>query len=105
MTVIESPEDHGLIEVLTLNLCEDMYAFDLVVVFMDVKTKKFYTAADTGCSCPIPFEQFKTREHLNGPLDWHQVVKLLSKEASRDWRGDSAEKNLVSAIEKLMKYR
>ena len=102
MTVIESPEDYGLIEVLTLNLLEAMYEFDLFLVFIDVKTGKFYTAADSGCSCPSPFERFITREDLTGPLDWHQVVKYISIAAAESSDG---EKNLPQAIEKLMKYR
>lgn len=32
------------------------YEFDMVVVWQDLKSKKYYWGSDSGCSCPTPFE-------------------------------------------------
>lgn len=39
------------------------YAFDMLVVWEDLKTRELFYGEDSGCSCPTPFEDFK-REDL-----------------------------------------
>ena len=62
-SVYYSPEDYGLEPIGTLD--EDLgYEFHILAIWKD-KDGNIYWAEDSGCSCPIPFED----EHFNGPDD------------------------------------
>lgn len=51
------PESLGLTPVSSVDLGE-VYEFDIFVVWTDGRT--LYWADDSGCSCPIPFEDITT---------------------------------------------
>lgn len=57
-SVYSSPEKYGLRIVKVHERPELDYEFDMVILWEDQKTKKRYWAADSGCSCPIPFEDY-----------------------------------------------
>lgn len=63
--VYYSPEDFGLIVVADLELSEPDYSFDTVVVWRHPESGLFYWAHDSGCSCPTPFEDYRTLEDLS----------------------------------------
>lgn len=50
-----SPEKCGLKQVDSLE-ADLSYEFDMVIVWRDTVSKKYYWASDSGCSCPVPFE-------------------------------------------------
>lgn len=52
-----SPEKCGLEIVCQVELSEPSYSFDTRVVWK-AQNGKLYTAHDSGCSCPTPFEYF-----------------------------------------------
>lgn len=54
--VYYSPEKYGLRTIGEIDFSSGSYEFDILVVFQDVETGKFYYAEDSGCSCPSPFE-------------------------------------------------
>jgi hypothetical protein len=56
MGLYGSPEDFGLKILGELDFSSGNYEFDLTIVFQDVKTGRIYYADDSGCSCPMPFE-------------------------------------------------
>lgn len=58
-----SPELCGLKQMDMIET-EPHYDFDMVVIWQDKKTKKFYFAADSGCSCPSPFEDVRRLSDL-----------------------------------------
>jgi hypothetical protein len=56
--VYSNPEACGLKIVRVIhNDCES-YHFDMTVIWEDIDTGKFYKGSDSGCSCPIPFDDF-----------------------------------------------
>ena len=59
-----NPESLGLEIVAQLNPYLS-YEFDMVVVWKEIKSGDLYWAADTGCSCPTPFEDYTSIETLN----------------------------------------
>ena len=52
-----SPEKCGLSVVCEVEWSEPDYSFDTTVVWK-AGNGKLYTASDSGCSCPTPFEDF-----------------------------------------------
>lgn len=58
-----NPEKFGLEIVAELNPFLS-YEFDMVIVWKD-KEGNLYWAADAGCSCPTPFEEYTSIELLN----------------------------------------
>lgn len=65
MNVYYNPEDFGLIPVAELELTEPDYSFDTVVVWIHPESGLIYWAHDSGCSCPLPFEDFTSLESLS----------------------------------------
>jgi len=58
------PEKMGLEIVAELNPAMS-YEFDMVLVWKETKSGNLYWAADAGCSCPTPFEDYTSVELLN----------------------------------------
>lgn len=57
MNIMYSPEAFGVVEVDTFDLSSGSYEFDYVTVWQSTDDKRtFYIGADSGCSCPSPFE-------------------------------------------------
>ncbi|MFZ2992459.1 MAG: hypothetical protein WA061_01975 [Microgenomates group bacterium] len=58
-----NPEKCGLEIVAQIDLSSGSYEFDYIVVWK-AKNGKIYTASDSGCSCPTPFEDFHSLSDL-----------------------------------------
>lgn len=50
------PEEYDLEVVAEHEFYEPDYSFDLCVVWRQKETGQLWTATDSGCSCPVPFE-------------------------------------------------
>lgn len=61
-----NPSDYGLEVVASIEYDADSYSFDTRVIWRD-KKGRLWTARDSGCSCPTPFENHNltTIERLN----------------------------------------
>lgn len=51
-----APEKFGLEPVAEYDLYAEPYEFTLVAVWREKETGKLWGAHDSGCSCPVPFE-------------------------------------------------
>ena len=58
------PEKFDLVPVGEIEMSEPCYSFDTVVVWRHTPTGDVYTARDSGCSCPTPFEDYDSLEQL-----------------------------------------
>ena len=72
-----NPEEFGIETIGQLNLREEDYSFDILLVQRDIVTGKFYVNFDSGCSCPSPFEAFTTKESLGLALTAHDAVAKI----------------------------
>ena len=59
-----NPEEMGLEIVAQIDYSDGSYQFDYRIVWRHKETGKLFTARDSGCSCPTPFEDFPTVEDL-----------------------------------------
>ena len=57
------PEALGLTVVAELEFSDENYCFDTRVVWKD-ESGNLFTARDSGCSCPTPFEDYTSVESL-----------------------------------------
>lgn len=65
MSIYYSPEDFGMKMIDEFDLSSRSYEFDLVVVWQSLTDKRaLYIGADSGCSCPTPFEDVRGVEDL-----------------------------------------
>lgn len=69
-----NPEDLGLVQVALIDHSDGNYCFDYRVVWKHTETGVLYTARDSGCSCPSPFESYNNLADL-------EVVNFASLEA------------------------
>lgn len=64
---------NGLKYVSGIELDDEDWQFYTAAVFC--KDGKFYTGIDSGCSCPTPFEDFKSLSDYNGPFTKEHIIK------------------------------
>ena len=68
------PEHLGLETVATFE-CELSYAFDMVIIWRHKDTGNLYWAADSGCSCPTPFDDYQTITELR--VNYHDLLNAI----------------------------
>lgn len=73
-----SPEKCGLKIVHSYDRTNQSYEFDLVVLWMDLETGKYYVGEDSGCSCPIPFEDFHCLADMK-EVDVHTAKRVFEE--------------------------
>ena len=87
------PEKYGFEAIGQIEWEGRSYEFDLTVVVRETATGKLFYAADSGCSCPTPFE-FQTRESLT-EITSSQVfldhIKERLKDAPKERAGEAGE--------------
>ncbi len=64
---------NGLKYVSGIELDDEDWQFYTAAVFY--KDGKFYTGIDSGCSCPTPFEDFKSLSDYDGPFTKEHIIK------------------------------
>lgn len=101
--VYYKPESFGVETVGEIELEEGLYSFNLVLVLRDLETGKFYVNQDSGCSCPSPFEDFKTKESLGQPLTVGEAIGKINQFVAARY-----DKNFIpdalSVIARIIKY-
>lgn len=55
----------------------DLYGFDMTIVWVD-SDGQYYTASDSGCSCPSPFENLSSIEDLE-KVTWPEFNDQLNE--------------------------
>ena len=77
-----NPERFGLSIVAAIEDEDANYTFDTIVVWRSNETGKLYWAHDSGCSCPIPFDEYsldnitplgnvkELKDFMDGEDDW-----------------------------------
>ena len=60
------PEDFNTVLIGDFELSEPSYSFDTVAVWRDERGQ-FWVGQDSGCSCPLPFEDIRDLNSLDGP--------------------------------------
>ena len=71
-TVVES---EGVTDLGTIDLSEPNYSFYLAWVLGT--PEGFYLGTDSGCSCPSPFENYRSLDDFTGPLTADQAIEEL----------------------------
>jgi hypothetical protein len=79
-----SPEKHGLEIVAEHDFSDGCYQFDLRVVWKD-KKGRLYTARDSGCSCPSPFEDYPNVESLERLTSMAALKEEYRKETANTY--------------------
>jgi hypothetical protein len=74
-----SPEKFDLTPVDEIEYSDGCYNFDTRVVWKH-SSGKLYTARDAGCSCPSPFEDYRSLEDLDELTD----LACLEREVKED---------------------
>ena len=95
--VYYAPETWGLKSVGEIEYSSGCYEFDTRVIWQD-ELGNFFTARDSGCSCPTPFEGFNTFQDLETP-----TLYMLIGEIHNDINEDSVDsiQSAMMVIDKL----
>ena len=83
------PEGWGMEVVAELEMSNRDYEFDVIVVWKRKADGAMFYAQDSGCSCPIPFEDFKTWADLNSfnLEEVRDIVMARKPETDASWVG------------------
>jgi hypothetical protein len=92
--VYSSPQKHGLEAIGDIEWDDEAYSFNMTAVWRDPQTGQLYWADDSGCSCPSPFEDSRSRDDLTtgtaDELDAH-LKGQLELAADREAAGQVAD--------------
>lgn len=99
--VYYQPEKFGLTIVGSIELYDEAYQFDTIVVWWH-EDGTIYVGHDSGCSCPSPFEDYTTLDSLTVMGDWSALEAWLaerdptkgsyvSSSANQDYAVEAAE--------------
>lgn len=67
-----SPEKCGMELIDVVDNTKHECTFDYTIYLRHIETGKYYTASDSGCSCPTPFEDFRCIADLD-EIDEHRA--------------------------------
>lgn len=94
-TVYYKPKDWGLVKMAEIDYSTGSYEFDLRVIWKD-EDGVLWSGADSGCSCPSPFEGFFEESDFERVTpEWVNEVLIpeLRENSKKDWhaisRGDA----------------
>lgn len=99
MDVYFSPEEFNLETIKELVITEPDYSFDLVAAWRHVLTGRVYWAADCGCSCPSPFEEYCSLDSLT-ELSTENFSEL--EEATSSCYDDNARADFLRDVRKVL---
>lgn len=74
-TLTGDPGFFGLRKVVEFDVREPDYSFDTIIVFYHDDREQYYWAYDSGCSCPMPFEDFYL--HVRSDQDSEEVKENI----------------------------
>lgn len=97
--VYYSPEKWGLSVVAEIDYSSGSYEFDYRVVWKD-DTGKLWTARDSGCSCPTPFDECHSLDDLD-VFRWEDI----EAEVNRDYREHRTAAEKMAFLAKLRNER
>jgi len=89
-------------EALGLEIVEQLnpylsYEFDMVVVWREVESGNLYWAADAGCSCPTPFEDYNSVESLN-KFNYEEIASAVK---NRYGASDAEKRDFLRKVSTL----
>lgn len=96
-----NPEEHGLRIVGAVEFSSGAYEFDTFVVWQDMEDGKLLYAADSGCSCPIPFQDVAFVEATWAEID-AALIERIDDIADRGWHYGPAVDHLTAARGELV---
>lgn len=82
--VYSHPEKLGLTMIGEIDWAEESWSFDLTVVWRD-ETGQLFTASDSGCSCPAPFEDIASVDELE-KVTRDQLATQLNERMKKETR-------------------
>jgi hypothetical protein len=91
--VYSSPENYGLKIVGEIEWTDGCYQFDRTVLWV-TEDGTLYWGNDSGCSCPSPFEGYKSFDQLTSGTKWQflQYIKdLVTSRLGADTRAQYAD--------------
>lgn len=88
------PDDDPNIEFLSeFDYGSQNYCFDLIRLVRDTRDGKVYIAQDSGCSCPIPFEDHAFPTDYTEVRSYQEIVEVV-----REFTGYDNDYNPVAIV-------
>lgn len=92
-----NPESHDFKQVALIEYSSGSYEYDTRVVWYHEGTKTYWTARDSGCSCPTPFESSSIY-----PADYDELVAEVKEVlSSQEYNRELDDKDGQAFIERL----
>jgi hypothetical protein len=98
--VYYNPHTWQLEPVAQIDYSNGSYCFDYRIVWKHVDTGLLYTARDSGCSCPSPFEGYKKLADLDR-FALSEIEEEAKAEARNEWYSGDPITPFLEEIRKL----
>jgi len=98
-----NPNELGLKILHTHDFSDGNYCFDFRVVWLHEETRRLYTARDSGCSCPSPFENYNKVDDLE-VADFVELIDEAREQQKSDWYSGDDIAEYVSKLRYLKRY-
>ena len=77
MNIYYEPEHFGLTMIGAFEWAEPCWQFDTLAVWKS-RRGQYWIGQDSGCSCPMPFENITSVDQLDGPYNKGELRKRLN---------------------------
>lgn len=92
------PEAYGLTVVGEIEMYDMGYGFDTTVLWRN-EAGKYFWAHDSGCSCPVPFEECNLSNMSSGTV---KEFKSFAKAQIEDWWDESRVNNFDRQLQDII---
>jgi len=101
--IYSCPEDWNMRIIGDIEFSDGDYQFDTRIFLLDLETNKIYTARDSGCSCPTPFETILTMDDLSEVTDISFYREEINEDVNYNSGTDIEEaQNAIRYIDTLL---
>lgn len=82
-----------------LDAHEPSFSFDIFLVVQVIETGEVFVADDSGCSCPVPFEDFNSLSDFARVQSWEDVKREYNARfPDSDWRKSANVQSIRNAV-------
>lgn len=96
-----SPENFGLTPVAEMSWHEPCYDFDYTVAWTS-EDGTLYWASDSGCSCPVPFEDYSSLDDLTTGTKFDLLKEVQGRLDASTYDQHYAQSQAAQFLEKVM---
>lgn len=99
-----APEECGLKTIAEIEYSDECYQFDTRIVWKHLESGRYYTARDSGCSCPTPFEGYRQLSDLED-FDYDAIKREVNEERGKEYTVYVSSEDAQTFLNKIRRLK